>query len=106
MTQSWTGVFPAVTTQMHRDQSVDLESTAKHVETLVRHGAAGLVMLGSLGENVTLSRPEKHAVMRAAIEAAAGRVPVLSGVAECSTGAAIDYARELEVLRADGLTGC
>ena len=103
MKQTWAGVFPAVTTQMHRDQSLDLESTAKHIDTLARHGAAGLVMLGSLGENVTLTRPEKHAVMRAAIEAADGRVPVLSGVAECSTAAAIDYARELETLGADGL---
>jgi len=62
----------------------------------------GLVMLGSLGENVTLTRSEKHAVMRAAIEASNGRVPVLSGVAECSTAAAIEYARDLESLGADG----
>ncbi len=103
MKKTWAGVFPAVTTQMHRDQSLDLDSTAKHVEVLIRHGAAGLVMLGSLGENVALTRPEKHAVMRAAIEAAAGRVPVLSGVAECSTAAAIQYTRELETLGADGL---
>jgi len=61
------------------------------------------VMLGSLGENVVLSRAEKLAVMRAAIEAADGRVPVLSGVAECSTSGAIEYTRELEGVGTDGI---
>jgi 1-pyrroline-4-hydroxy-2-carboxylate deaminase len=99
---SWRGVFPAVCTQMHRDQSLDLDLTAQHIEVLIASGVSGLVMLGSLGENVTLSREEKRAVVQSAIEAAHGRVPVLSGIAECSTRAAIDYARELERLGADG----
>jgi len=103
MKQSWQGVFPAVTTQLRKDQSVDLELTARHVETLIASGVSGLVMLGSLGENIALSRIEKLAVMRAALEAADGRAPVLSGVAECSTAAAIDYTRELEGSGADGI---
>ena len=102
MKKTWAGVFPAVTTQMHQDQSLDLDLTARHIETLIDHGAQGLVMLGSLGENVTLTRQEKLNLMQASIEAAAGRVPVLSGVAECSTAAAIEYARELEAIGADG----
>ena len=102
MKKTWAGVFPAMTTQLHRDQSLDLAATARHIETMIDAGASGLVMLGSLGENVTLTRAEKLAVMRAALEAAAGRVPVLSGVAECSTAAAIEYTRELEKLGADG----
>jgi 1-pyrroline-4-hydroxy-2-carboxylate deaminase len=99
---AWRGVFPAVTTQFHRNQSLDLELTARHIEVLIASGVSGLVMLGSLGENVTLMREEKLRVIRAAIEASRGRVPVLSGIAECSTQAAIDYARDLESLGADG----
>lgn len=103
MTVAWRGVFPALTTQFHKDLSLDIETTQRHIEVMIRHGSSGIVMLGSLGENVTLERAEKRRLMRAAIEAAAGRVPVLSGVAETTTAAAVAYARELERLGADGL---
>jgi dihydrodipicolinate synthase/N-acetylneuraminate lyase len=103
MAQSWHGVFPAVTTQLKKDQSLDLDGTARHLEVLIDSGVNGLVLLGSLGENQTLDPEEKRRVMRAAIETARGRVPVLSGVAEPSTSLAIRYARDLEDLGADGL---
>lgn len=103
MTDRWQGVFPAVTTQLKKDQSLDLEATARHLEALIDSGVSGLVMLGSLGENQQLRPEEKRRVMTMAIEAAAGRVPVLSGVIENSTAAAIDYVRDMERMRADGL---
>jgi 4-hydroxy-tetrahydrodipicolinate synthase len=100
---SWHGVFPAVTTQLRRDQSLDLEATARHIEVLLESGVSGLVMLGSLGENQQLLPDEKRKVMAATIEAVRGRVPVLSGVIENSTAGAIAYARDMEKMRADGL---
>ena len=103
MTTNWRGVFPAVTTQMKADESLDLDVTARHLETLIASGVSGLVMLGSLGENQALAPNEKRQVMRIALEAVNGRVPVLSGVAENSTRAACEYAREMETLGADGL---
>jgi len=63
---------------------------------------SGLVMCGSLGENQTLAPEEKRAVLKAALETARGRLPVLSGVAETSTAAACRYVRDLEKLGADG----
>jgi 4-hydroxy-tetrahydrodipicolinate synthase len=103
MAINWSGVFPAVTTQFRPDQSLDLEATERHVHVLIDSGITGLVMLGSLGENVQLEPAEKRAVMEMTIRAARGRVPVLSGVAECSTAAAVRYAREMERLGADGV---
>ena len=98
----WRGVFPAVTTQLHPDQSVDLDATARHLEVLIDSGVTGLVMCGSLGENQCLAPDEKRAVVQRAVEVAAGRVPVLSGVAEMSTAAAVQYVKDLETLGADG----
>lgn len=103
MSADWRGVFPAVTTQLHKDQSLDLEATARHIEVLLESGVAGLVMLGSLGENQQLLPDEKRKVMAATIETVRGRVPVLSGVIENSTAGAIAYARDMEKMRADGL---
>ena len=88
----WHGVYPAVTTQFRSDQSLDLEATAAHIETLLRAGVHGLIMLGTVGENCSLEPAEKRAVMRLAVERAKGRVPVLSGVAEYTTAGACRYA--------------
>ncbi len=98
----WRGVFPAITTQMHRDGALDLEATARHTEALLASGITGLVFLGSLGENQTLTGEEKRLVMREMIGVVRGRVPVLSGVAEAATAEAARYARDCEELGADG----
>lgn len=99
----WQGVFPAVTTQFRKDQSLDLDGTARHIEALIESGVTGLVMLGSLGENTAMEPEEKRRVVELAIKVSARRVPVLSGVAECSTALACRYARDMEKLGADGL---
>ena len=98
----WRGVFPAITTQMHRDGSLDLDATARHAEALIASGITGLVFLGSLGENQTLTGEEKRLVMREMIATVKGRVPVLSGVAEAATAEAARYVRDCEKLGADG----
>ncbi len=98
----WQGVFPAVTTQFKRDQSLDLDATARHLEVLLDSGVNGLIMCGSLGENQTLDSDEKRRVVELGVRVAAGRVPVLSGVAEMSTAAACRYVRDCERLGARG----
>ncbi|KAB2645783.1 MAG: dihydrodipicolinate synthase family protein [Verrucomicrobia bacterium] len=102
MKPHWSGVFPAITTQLNRDGSLDLDGTARHIEALLRSGVAGMVMLGSLGENQQLDPEEKRLVIELAVRVIKGRVPVLSGVAETSTAAAIRYVRDGERLGLDG----
>ena len=98
----WQGVFPAVTTQLKKDQSLDLDATARHVEALIESGVTGLIMLGSLGENQALEPEEKRRVVEATVNVTDGRVPVLSGVAETSTAAACRYVNDCEELGAAG----
>lgn len=98
----WRGVFPAVTTQFRQDLSLDLEASARHWETLIASGITGLIVAGSLGENQTLAPEEKRALVAEAVKVSAGRVPVLSGVAETSTAAACQYVRDCERLGASG----
>jgi 4-hydroxy-tetrahydrodipicolinate synthase len=98
----WQGVFPAITTQFKKDQSLDLEATARHVEALLDSGVTGLIFLGSLGENQALPPGEKRAFFEAMVKVVNGRVPVLSGVAESGTMAACQYVRDLERLGANG----
>ena len=53
-------------------------------------------MLGTVGENTALVPEEKRDVLKAALDAAGGRVPVLSGVAECSTALACRFAADAQ----------
>ena len=99
----WTGVFPAITTQMHKDGSINLDATARHAEALIASGVNGIVFLGSLGENQTMIGAEKRMVMEAMVKAVNGRIPVLSGVAESSTAESIRYIRDVEKLGANGV---
>lgn len=103
MTVDWAGVFPAATTQFTSDQELDLEATKLHLERLIEAGVHGLVILGTLGENTALDGAEKRAVLAAAREAVGGRVPLLSGVAECSTAMACRFARQAAEIGIDGL---
>lgn len=103
MTIAWSGVFPALMTEFKEDESLDLESTARHIESCLAAGCEGLIMLGTLGENASLSPDEKEQVLRAAVETVGGRVPVLSGVAEYTTPFAIAHAKRAEQAGCEGL---
>ncbi len=99
----WEGVFPAITTQFRADFSLDIEATRRLIEAQIRDGAAGLIVCGTVGENASLERSEKIAVMEAAKDVVEGRVPVLVGVAEYTTAFAADFAREAARVGVDGL---
>lgn len=102
MKPHWQGVFPAITTQMHKDGSMDLDATAAHANALIESGISGLIFLGSLGENQSLLAEEKRVLMAEMVKVVYGRIPVLSGVAESSVIEACRYVSDLEELGVDG----
>jgi 4-hydroxy-tetrahydrodipicolinate synthase len=100
---TWQGVFPAVTTKLREDQSLDLDATQASLDRLIVNGVSGVIVLPMLGENASLTAAERDSVLVAAKEVVAGRVPLLSGLAEISTAAATAAARRYESLGAEGL---
>jgi 1-pyrroline-4-hydroxy-2-carboxylate deaminase len=66
-------------------------------------GINGVIMLGTVGENCSLEYGEKLDVLRAVVPHVAGRVPVLSGVAETSTRLACRFAADAQKVGVDGL---
>ena len=99
----WKGVYPAVPTQFKEDLSLDIPATQAHVQALLDQGIHGLVMLGTIGENCSLSIDEKVEVLKATVEVAKGKVPILNGVAEFTTQGACDTAKRAEQAGVDGL---
>ena len=99
----WNGVFPAAITHFHSDQSLDVDSTLRHLDVMIEAGVSGLIMLGTVGENCSLEYGEKLDVLRAAVAHVRGQVPVLSGVAECTTRLACRFAADAQQIGVDGL---
>ena len=103
MTPTWRGVIPALMTEMQQNGDLDLEATARHIDSCLSAGCEGFVMLGTLGENSSLSLEEKESVVATAVKAVKGRVPVIAGVAEYTTKLAIIAANRLGAAGASGI---
>ncbi|MER8504988.1 dihydrodipicolinate synthase family protein [Mesorhizobium sp. M1142] len=99
----WAGVFPAVTTKLTRDGEVDLRATNDSLDRLVKAGVSGVIVLPMLGENASMSLKDREDIIRSAVEAVAGRVPVLSGLAEITLDNAKANAKLYESFGAQGL---
>ena len=100
---NWNGVFPAATTQFKADQSLDIPATLKHLDAMLAAGVGGLIMLGTVGENCSLEYQEKLSLLRATIEHVAGRIPVLTGVAEYTTTLACRFVANARKAGVNGL---
>ena len=100
---TWSGVFPAATTQFDAALEVDLTATRGVQKTLLEEGVHGLVLMGTVGEGNSLSAEEKRNVLHGAVAVAEGRVPVIAGVSELTTAAAVRFACEAERIGATGL---
>jgi 4-hydroxy-tetrahydrodipicolinate synthase len=99
----WTGVYPAATTQFASDDSVDIDATQRLQTALVDDGVDGLILLGTCGENNSLTDDEKRQVLSGAVEALGDRVPLVAGVSEFTTREAIAFARDAEKIGVDAL---
>ncbi|WP_233839448.1 dihydrodipicolinate synthase family protein [Paraburkholderia sp. ZP32-5] len=103
MKVDWKGVFPAVTTKLKDDGSLDHDAIRKGLNRLIENGVGGVVMMGMVGENAQLSPEEKRTVLKLAVETVAGRVPVISGLAETNTASAEQFAKDAQAIGVQGL---
>lgn len=97
------GVFPYLVSPVDEQGRVKTEVLGRLASDLIGAGVHGLTPLGSTGEFAYLDGAQRSAVVRATIEAAAGRVPVIVGVASTSTRDAVEQARRYQELGADGI---
>jgi 4-hydroxy-tetrahydrodipicolinate synthase len=97
------GVFPYLVSPISDDGHVKDEVLARLVEHLIETGVHGLTPLGSTGEFAYLSFEQKRRIVEVTVLAAAGRVPVVAGVAATTTADAVRQAVEWRKLGCAGV---
>jgi 4-hydroxy-tetrahydrodipicolinate synthase len=97
-----TGAITALATPFH-GKDVSFGDLKKLVEQQIRGGIDGIVPVGTTGESPTLTSEEHLDVIRATIEFARGRVPVIAGTGSNSTAEALEYTKLSDEAGADAV---
>ena len=98
------GIFPYLVSPIDEATGRVRERVLRDLaEHLIACGVHGLSPLGSTGEFAYLSFEQRQEIVRIVVDAAAGRVPVLAGVAAFATGDALRQAEAHARLGANGL---
>jgi 4-hydroxy-tetrahydrodipicolinate synthase len=86
-----------------KNGAVDADAFQRLVDRQITAGTVGVIPAGSTGESATLAYDEHFRVIELAVEAAAGRVPVIAGAGSNVTARAIELVRFAERAGADGV---
>jgi 4-hydroxy-tetrahydrodipicolinate synthase len=97
------GVIPAITTPFKEDRTLDLEGFRKLNEIVIKDGVHGIVVSGCTGESWSLSGDEKALIFKAAVDQAAGRVPIIAGCGGICAKDAIANVRRAEKAGCDAV---
>jgi 4-hydroxy-tetrahydrodipicolinate synthase len=93
MDNRFKGTGVALVTPFHKQSAIDFGSLEKLVEHTITNGVNYLVVLGTTGESVTLSKEEKCAVIQFVVETTNKRVPIVLGVGGNNTQDVINILR-------------
>lgn len=97
------GTGVAIVTPFTADLKVDFAGLSKLVEFLITGGVEYLVVQGTTGESVTLTKSEKRAVLDTVIETAQGRVPIILGHGGNHTAEILESFANFDFGKVDGI---
>ncbi|KKC25859.1 dihydrodipicolinate synthase family protein [Sphingomonas sp. SRS2] len=97
------GIYPYLVSPTDDEGRIDTAVLARLVDDLIHAGVDGLTPLGSTGEVIYLTQEQRRQVVETTLEAAAGRVPVVPGVAAFSIEDGVQQARTWQDLGAAGI---
>ena len=97
------GYAPALPTPFDAEGAVDAAAFERLCHRQIEMGATALVVCGTTGEAPTLRPAEHHILVRIAVDAARGRIPVIAGAGCNSTAHAIELTRDAEAGGADAV---
>jgi 4-hydroxy-tetrahydrodipicolinate synthase len=95
------GSIVALVTPMFEDGRIDFDALRKLIDWHIQEGTDCIGVVGTTGESPTVSMQENCEVIRAAVQHAAGRVPIMAGTGANSTAEAIELTRFAKEVGAD-----
>ncbi|MFS0644441.1 4-hydroxy-tetrahydrodipicolinate synthase [Siminovitchia sp. 179-K 8D1 HS] len=90
------GAFPVLITPMNENQEIDWEGVKNNVNYFIEQGVAGIIINGSTGEFVSLTKDEKFRMVETVVKEVNGRIPVMVGTASETTKETIEYTKQAE----------
>jgi dihydrodipicolinate synthase/N-acetylneuraminate lyase len=101
--QAWRGSFAIPMTPFDEKDRIDEDALRAEIEFCIQAGSRGLVVPVMVSEFFVLSEAERRLMVRIAVEASAGRVPVIANCAAVNTPLAVSYARDFQEYGADAV---
>lgn len=95
------GLGVALITPFKEDNSIDYEALSRLVQFHLESGTDYIVALGTTAETPTLSKKEKHEVVRFIVEQVNGKIPVVMGIGGNNTA---DLVNDLESTDFSGIS--
>jgi len=95
------GAFTALITPMKDSGEVDYDGYRRLIEFQINEGIDGIVPLGTTGETPTLDESEEEPLIKIAVEAAKGKIPIVVGTGSNDTKHMTQYTERAKRLGAD-----
>lgn len=98
-----TGAHTALITPFNEDESIDYAALEGLIEHQIQNGISGLIILGTTGENPTITDDERQELMEFVVAKVNKRVPIVMGTGTNSTRQTIAYSQAAEKAGCDAL---
>ncbi|MCM3569960.1 4-hydroxy-tetrahydrodipicolinate synthase [Neobacillus mesonae] len=95
------GAYPVLITPMTQEQEVDWAGIKNNVNYFINQGVAGIVINGSTGEFVSLTKEEKYQIVEVVAQEVNGRIPVIVGTSAETTKETIENTKQAQAQGAD-----
>ncbi|ANS48433.1 dihydrodipicolinate synthase [Bacillus thuringiensis] len=95
------GAFPVLITPMDEFQEINWDGVKQNVNYFIEQKVAGIIINGSTGEFVSLSKEERFKMVETVLKEVDGRIPVFVGTAAETTKETIEYTKHAEAHGAD-----
>jgi 4-hydroxy-tetrahydrodipicolinate synthase len=97
------GTGVAIVTPFNEDKSVDYNSLEKLIEHLINHGIDYMVVQGTTGESVTLTKEEKKETLDFIIKINKGRLPIVLGIGGNCTATVVETIKTTKLSGVDAI---
>jgi len=97
------GTGIAIVTPFKNDSSIDFNALGRVINHVIAGGINYIVVLGTTGESVTLTKDEKRAIISYVLETVDGRLPLVVGIGGNNTQEVVNSIRHTNLTGIEGL---